>query len=92
MTRIPVLCKHSENGCEIETSRDAIEIHEMKCEFRPVSCVDCEDAIPFHQMVDHIYKDHEEGDFVDAMGSTQEVSIVAFQNGLFQLKTLAFVS
>jgi len=48
-----------------------LDAHEPTCPFRPVSCVDiaCNAKVSFCKMIDHMAKDHEAGDFVNANGS-----------------------
>ncbi|GCA62781.1 hypothetical protein KIPB_007681 [Kipferlia bialata] len=44
---VPALCKHAENGCEVELACGEIGEHEEACEYRPVPCVfeACEDIL-----------------------------------------------
>jgi len=72
LSKMPHSCKFSDYGCKMEHTKTTLECHEKDCGYRLVNCVDlaCQTQVPMAQLVEHMKKDHERGDFVHTESNT----------------------
>ena len=57
---MPRNCIHSEFGCRFEETEPELDLHEVDCKYRSVSCVDrhCHSKVSMVDFFDHIKKRH----------------------------------
>ena len=60
--QVAVPCKNHRSGCTEEVQIGALNLHEVECQFRDVSCVvlDCGSRIIFNQLENHMAEEHQD--------------------------------